>query len=73
MSHNKEIQDLMNKRADDYIRKSYIDYGDLNHKAEEQIREAFICGAVDVEILKSKEFKHKNHQNMTVQINLITQ
>ena len=30
--------------ADKYIRESYIDYGDLNEKAEQQIKEAVIFG-----------------------------
>ena len=30
--------------ADEYIREQYIDYGDLNDRAEKQIRDAVIFG-----------------------------
>lgn len=34
----------MEQKAEKYINSLYIDYGDLNHKAEEQIKQAFIDG-----------------------------
>ena len=34
----------MEQKAQEYINKLYIDYGDLNEKAEEQIKQAFIDG-----------------------------
>lgn len=34
----------MEQKAHEYINKLYIDYGDLNEKAEEQIKQAFIDG-----------------------------
>ena len=37
--------------ADKYIRESYIDYGDLNEKAEQQIKEAVIFGLKQGELL----------------------
>lgn len=37
---NKTIEEL----AEVYSAKQYIDYGDFNYKAEEQIEDAFISG-----------------------------
>lgn len=34
----------MKQKAKKYINSLYIDYGDLNYKAEEQIKQAFIDG-----------------------------
>ena len=34
----------MEQKAKKYINSLYIDYGDLNEKAEEQIKQAFIDG-----------------------------
>jgi len=34
----------MKQKAKKYINSIYIDYGDLNYKAEEQIKQAFIDG-----------------------------
>ena len=34
----------MKQKAKKYINNLYIDYGDLNYKAEEQIKQAFIDG-----------------------------
>lgn len=36
----------INGTAEEYIRKTYIDYGDLSYKAEKQIEEAFKSGFV---------------------------
>ena len=34
----------MEQKAEEYLNKQYVDYGDLNHKAEQQIKQAFIEG-----------------------------
>jgi hypothetical protein len=34
----------MKKKAQKYLNSLYVDYGDLNQKAEEQIKQAFIDG-----------------------------
>ena len=34
----------MEQKAEKYINSLYVDYGDLNDKAEEQIKQAFIDG-----------------------------
>lgn len=55
-----EITDDKNKLeelASKYVRDEYIDYGDLNYQAEEQIKKAFIDGGKAVMDLINKHFK----------------
>ena len=52
----------MKQKAKKYINSLYIDYGDLNYKAEEQIKQAFIDGMNQQLILSgvSKSFTYRD-------------
>jgi hypothetical protein len=57
------------QRAKKYINSLYIDYGDLNDKAEEQIKQAFIDGMNQQSISSgvSSSAVFGSYQNMEIQ------
>lgn len=48
MENEKQLKDY----ADQYVMQIFVDYGDLNEKAELQIKDAFIAGAIHAEIAR---------------------